>query len=81
MNPMGCQKGAGWSQQHYSEERVLYPMKRAGQRGEGKWQRVSWQTAFTDIADAILDAVAAYGPAALYHVGTPGEGGTQQSGI
>ena len=78
MNPMGCQKGAAWSQQHYNEERVLYPMKRAGKRGEGKWQRVSWETAFNDIADAILDAVQEQGPCSLYHIGTPGEGGTQQ---
>ncbi|HSQ01472.1 MAG TPA: molybdopterin-dependent oxidoreductase, partial [Candidatus Dormibacteraeota bacterium] len=78
MNPMGCQKGASWSQQHYNEERVLYPMKRAGKRGEGKWQRVSWDTACNDIADAILDAVKEQGPQSLYHIGTPGEGGTQQ---
>jgi DMSO reductase family type II enzyme molybdopterin subunit len=78
MNPMGCQKGASWSQQHYNEERVLYPMKRAGKRGEGKWERVSWDTACTDIADAILDAVQEQGPQSLYHIGTPGEGGTQQ---
>ncbi|MBI4515719.1 MAG: molybdopterin-dependent oxidoreductase [Deltaproteobacteria bacterium] len=78
MNPMGCQKGAAWSQQHYNEERVLYPMKRAGKRGEGKWQRVSWQTAFTEIADAMLDAIQEQGPQSCYHIGTPGEGGTQQ---
>lgn len=78
MNPMGCQKGTAWSQQHYNEERVLYPMKRAGKRGEGKWERVSWDTAFRDIAGAILDAVQDQGPRSLYHIGTPGEGGTQQ---
>ena len=78
MNPMGCQKGAAWSQQHYNEERVLYPMRRAGKRGEGKWERVSWETACNDVADAVLDAVAEQGPGSLYHIGTPGEGGTQQ---
>ena len=30
-------------------------MKRAGERGEGKWKRISWDEALTDIADAILD--------------------------
>jgi len=78
LNPMGCQKGASWSQQHYNEERVLHPLKRAGARGEGKWQRVSWETAFNDIADAIIDAVEEKGPSSVYHIGTPGEGGTQQ---
>ena len=37
MNPMGCQKGAAWSQLLYAPERVLHPLKRAGERGEGKW--------------------------------------------
>ena len=78
MNPMGCQKGAAWSQQHYNEERVLYPMKRVGERGEGKWERISWDQALSEIADGILDAVEDQGPASLYHIGTPGEGGLQQ---
>jgi DMSO reductase family type II enzyme molybdopterin subunit len=78
MNPMGCQKGAAWSQQHYNEERVLYPMKRVGERGEGKFERISWDQAFREIADAILDAVEDQGPESLYHIGTPGEGGLHQ---
>jgi DMSO reductase family type II enzyme molybdopterin subunit len=78
MNPMGCQKGAVWSQQHYNEERVLYPMKRVGKRGEGKFERVSWDQVNRELADAILDAVEDQGPASLYHIGTPGEGGMQQ---
>lgn len=57
LNPMGCQKGAGWTRTLYGKERVLYPLKRVGERGEGKWQRVSWDQAATEIADAILDAV------------------------
>jgi DMSO reductase family type II enzyme molybdopterin subunit len=78
MNPMGCQKGAAWSQQHYNEERVLHPLKRVGERGEGKWERISWDQALDEIADGILDAVEDQGPASLYHIGTPGEGGLQQ---
>ena len=78
MNPMGCQKGAAWSQQHYDEERVLYPLKRVGQRGEGKWERISWDQALCEIADGVLDAVEDQGPASLFHIGTPGEGGLQQ---
>src|SRR3972149_2356445 len=49
MNPMGCQKGACWSCTHYSQDRVTHPLKRAGKRGEGKWKRVSWDEALTDI--------------------------------
>jgi DMSO reductase family type II enzyme molybdopterin subunit len=78
MNPMGCQKGAAWSQQHYDEERVLHPMKRVGERGKGKFERISWEQALNEIADGILDAVQDQGPQSLYHIGTPGEGGMQQ---
>src|SRR3990170_8684588 len=57
MNPMGCQKGAGWSQLLYGKERILYPLKRAGERGEGKWKRISWDDALAEVADAVLDAI------------------------
>ena len=62
MNPMGCQKGAGWSQMLESEERLLYPLKRVGARGSGSWERVTWDQAATEVADAILDAVQTVGP-------------------
>jgi len=78
MNPMGCQKGSAWSQQHHDAERVLHPLKRVGRRGEGRFEPISWDRAYREIADAILDAVEEQGPESLYHIGTPGEGGFQQ---
>jgi anaerobic selenocysteine-containing dehydrogenase len=57
MNPAGCQKGAMWSQMLYGQERALYPMKRIGKRGSGKWERVSWDKALSDIADKLIDAI------------------------
>src|SRR3990170_6162949 len=74
-NPMGCQKGAGWSQLLYAKERVLHPLKRAGERGEGKWKRVSWDEALTDVADAMLDAIEEVGPESIIHESTPSQGG------
>jgi DMSO reductase family type II enzyme molybdopterin subunit len=74
-NPMGCQKGAAWSRMLYSKERVLHPLKRAGERGEGKWEQVSWDQALTEIADHIVDAIEEIGPEAVVKEGTPGEGG------
>lgn len=62
MNPMGCQKGMGWTRLLDGEERVEYPLRRAGERGEGKWERVTWDEACTEIADAILDAATETGP-------------------
>jgi DMSO reductase family type II enzyme molybdopterin subunit len=71
MNPMGCQKGASWCHLHYSQDRVTHPLKRAGERGKGKWQRVSWDEALTDIADAMLEAIQGQGPESIINLMTP----------
>ena len=70
-NPRGCQKGAIHSQAMYDPDRIRYPMKRAGARGEGKWQRISWDQALEEIADKIIDMYEEFGPGCLQtHVGT-----------
>jgi DMSO reductase family type II enzyme molybdopterin subunit len=70
-NPMGCQKGASWSQSLYGPDRLLYPLKRVGERGEGRWNRVTWDEALGDIADKMIDAIEAGGPQTIAHEGTP----------
>lgn len=70
-NPMGCNKGACWSQQLYDGDRITHPMKRVGERGEGRWERITWDEATTILADAMLDAIAEQGPEAIVHEGTP----------
>jgi anaerobic selenocysteine-containing dehydrogenase len=35
----------------YSENRLLHPMRRTGERGEGKWARISWDEALDETAD------------------------------
>jgi DMSO reductase family type II enzyme molybdopterin subunit len=65
-NPMGCQKGACWHELLSAKERVLYPLKRAGERGSGKWQRISWDRALTEIADGIIDAIEEAGPESVF---------------
>jgi DMSO reductase family type II enzyme molybdopterin subunit len=74
MNPMGCQKGACWSHCHYSPDRVTHPLKRVGERGEGKFERVSWDEALGDIADAMLDAIEDQGPESILTLLTPEPG-------
>src|SRR3990172_426268 len=74
MNPMGCQKGACWSHCHYSPDPVPHPPKRGGERGEGKFERVSWDQALTEIADGILDALQTSGPASILNLFTPEPG-------
>jgi len=56
-NPRGCNKGVQHSQVMYEKDRILYPMKRVGKRGEGKWKRVSWDDAATDVAQQIFDVM------------------------
>lgn len=45
-----CIKGLTHSHRIYHAERLKYPLKRVGERGEGKWQRISWDEAITTIA-------------------------------
>ncbi|MBV6509892.1 MAG: Dimethylsulfide dehydrogenase subunit alpha [Acidimicrobiales bacterium] len=56
-NPMGCQKGGAWSLQQHSDDRLLHPLRRVGERGEGRWERISWDEALTEIAGAVCDAI------------------------
>ena len=39
--PMGCNKGAAWSAQSDAPDRLLYPLRRVGERGSGEWERIS----------------------------------------
>lgn len=61
-NPRGCPSGACYSLQMYHPARVKYPLKRIGERGEGKWQRVSWEEALGEIADKVIDSIVHHGP-------------------
>ena len=46
-----CVKGAAMKQALYNPKRLLYPMKRVGARGEGKFERISWEEALDTIAE------------------------------
>jgi len=56
-NPRGCQKGACFSDYVNADQRVTHPLRRTGERGEGKWERISWDEALTEIAEEVIDAV------------------------
>ncbi len=69
-NPRGCNKGVQHSQIMYEKDRILYPLKRVGKRGEGKWKRITWDEAVTEIAEKIYETMLNKGPEGLYiHVG------------
>ena len=75
MNPRGCQKGACYADLQVSASRLQYPLKRSGERGSGKWQRISWDQAFTEIADKLIDAAVVEGTESIiYDHGTTNSG-------
>jgi anaerobic selenocysteine-containing dehydrogenase len=59
-----CTKVARYLDRTYSKERVLYPLKRVGAKGEGKFERISWDEALDTIA-AKFRAVAAVEPQSI----------------
>lgn len=71
-----CAKGPATKNQIYDPERILYPLKRAGRRGEGQWLRVTWDEVLDDLAGRIRRAIVeGRHNEILYHVGRPGHDG------
>jgi anaerobic selenocysteine-containing dehydrogenase len=71
-----CAKGPATINQVYDPERILYPLKRAGKRGEGKWERTTWDEVLDDIGGRIRQAILEDRKTeVMYHVGRPGEDG------
>src|ERR1051326_6115313 len=71
-----CAKGPATLNQVTDPDRILYPLKRAGKRGEGKWERVSWDQVLDDLAGRIRKAIVEDRKGEImYHVGRPGEDG------
>ena len=57
-NPRGCQKGACYSMEYiYGDRRIKYPMLRVGERGEGKWKRISWDEAGDIFAEKLIQNI------------------------
>jgi anaerobic selenocysteine-containing dehydrogenase len=59
-----CTKVSRYVERTYSPDRVLYPMRRVGKKGEGKFERISWDEALDEIA-ARLKPIAARDPQAI----------------
>jgi anaerobic selenocysteine-containing dehydrogenase len=61
-----CTKVARYLDRTYSADRVLFPMRRAGPKGEGRFKRISWDDALAEIAER-FEAIArsADGPQAI----------------
>jgi anaerobic selenocysteine-containing dehydrogenase len=71
-----CAKGPATLNQVTDPDRILFPLKRIGSRGEGRFERVTWDVALDDIAGRIRRAIReGRQNEVMYHVGRPGEDG------
>jgi len=69
-----CAKGYANIERMYSPTRVLYPMKRAGERGAGQWEQISWDQAVQEITDKWKQLQADFGPESVAFFSGSGSG-------
>ena len=48
-----CQRGHLMPDHIYHPDRLNYPLKRKGERGQGLWERVSWEQALDEVAERL----------------------------
>ncbi|HEY6290930.1 MAG TPA: molybdopterin oxidoreductase family protein [Terriglobia bacterium] len=60
-----CHKVAHYDRRLYSPLRVLYPARRVGAKGEGKFERITWDEALDEIASRFQAIAAEYGGEAI----------------
>ncbi|HET7486363.1 MAG TPA: molybdopterin dinucleotide binding domain-containing protein [Acidimicrobiales bacterium] len=69
-----CAKGPATLNQVYDPERILYPLRRSGARGSGKWERITWDDALVEIGGRVGRAFReGRHNEVMYHVGRPGD--------
>ncbi|WP_235846476.1 DMSO/selenate family reductase complex A subunit [Neobacillus drentensis] len=61
-----CVRGRNYRNMLYDPDRLKYPMKRVGKRGEGKFKRISWEEAIETIASEVKRIGDKYGPESRY---------------
>ncbi len=60
-----CMKGLSHPYRIYSDERLKYPLRRAGERGSDEWERISWDEALDEIAEKWNGYVKEFGPTSV----------------
>lgn len=74
-----CVRGRGYRRTFLAPQRLRYPMKRVGKRGEGKFQRITWEQAAREIAQAIRYYGKEYGPESRYFIYATGNCGVMRA--
>ena len=60
-----CARGRAFRQQVYSRDRLRFPLKRVGSRGEGKFERISWNEALDTVARELVRIKETHGAEAI----------------
>ena len=60
-----CVKGHTYAMHLYNADRIMHPMKRVGKKGEGKWEKISWDQALKEIAAKLTEIKEKFGGEAL----------------
>ncbi len=68
-----CARGRALRQRVYSSDRLLHPLKRIGDRGEGKFRRITWDEALDTVATRLKQTQEAFGPKSILYLHAPGD--------
>jgi thiosulfate reductase/polysulfide reductase chain A len=60
-----CVKQRGVKEFMYNPDRLNFPLKRVGEKGEGKWQRIPWEQGLDEVAAKLTKIKDQYGPEAI----------------
>ena len=70
-----CKKVRTYHHRVQSDDRILFPQKRVGRKGDGRFERISWDDALDAVADGLLKAEQEHGSEAVwpyFYAGTMG---------
>ncbi|MGB4864966.1 MAG: molybdopterin oxidoreductase family protein [Hyphomicrobium sp.] len=60
-----CVKLKDFHDHHANADRLMYPLRRVGPKGSGKWERITWDAAITEIGKRWREIIAQYGAQAI----------------
>src|SRR4030042_300885 len=67
-----CAKGIAQTERLNHPDRLIYPMKRIGEKGEGRWKRISWDEALDTITGKVAETIEKQSEKAIsFAQGTP----------
>ncbi len=69
-----CERSKAFIEHLYHEDRLNYPLKRIGDRGEGKWKKITWDDALNEVAEKLDRIRARSGAEAVASIGGTGRG-------